>query len=75
MESSAAGRRREHESAVGMYYGALRDQAQLVFEHPLRERLAEHRPLVVDAEPPAELGAIGLPTLTWTISVVTWRRW
>jgi hypothetical protein len=66
-----------------MYYGALRDQAQLVFEHPFRERLAEHRPLVLDAELAADLAAIGfgrvgravkLPTLMWTIPVVTWRR-
>jgi hypothetical protein len=63
-----------------MHYGALRDQAQLVFEHPFRERLAEHRPLVLDAEPAADLGAISfgrlsravkLPTLMWTIPVVT----
>jgi hypothetical protein len=65
------------------YQGALRDQAQLFFEHPFRERLAEHRPLVLDAELAADLAAIGfgrlgravkLPTLMWTIPVVTWRR-
>jgi hypothetical protein len=46
-----------------MHYGALRDQAQLVFEHPFRERLAEHRPLVLDAEPAADLGAISFGRL------------
>ena len=38
----------ERRSAVG----------EVIFEHPLRERLAQHRPLVVDAEPAAELGPV-----------------
>ena len=32
--------------------------AEVIFEDPLRERLAQHGPLVVDAEPAAELGAV-----------------
>ena len=36
---------------------------EVVFEHPLRERLAEYRPLIIEAEPAAERGAIGLGRL------------
>ena len=46
-----------------LHAGLLQRRAavgEVVFEHPLRERLAEHGPLVVDAEPAAELGPIGV---------------
>ena len=33
-------------------------EAELVLEHPLRERLAHHRPLVLDAEPLGQSGAV-----------------
>jgi hypothetical protein len=33
-------------------------RGELVLEHPLRERLADHRPAVVDAEALADLGAV-----------------
>ena len=33
---------------------------EAVFEYPLREGLAEHGPLILDPEPAAELGAVGV---------------
>ena len=48
---------------AGVFEGQRQAVGEVLLEHPLRERLAEHGPLIVDAEPAAELGAIGFGCL------------